>query len=619
MWCCASKAATNVADTHSKPAEYELAHSHEAGAEASSTGPPGAEVPHVSPTSGAAEEVKDEAFSSIQDLLRGEWYNKLLVLIWLRVKAAVRFMVEHEIEPMLKVQSGMDNMHFTSFDLGNTVPLVGPIRVTNTPIGPKMEMNVHYDSDTDIVCEAGIASFGIQHIRFVGEMTVLCTPLIDEIPVIGACCAYFLKPPVIEVIFSEKGGLARLAGNLCPSLMKRAIDTTFASLFVLPNQIVIQLATEDQGVDLAMIKQPKPLSVLQVRVVRAKDLPSSDWSLLGKATSDPYVVLTVGGTEYRSSVVPKTLNPEWPADGHSNHMHFMVFDRDQQIACSVWDYDDLTPDDLLGVTRHMSVKEALDHDGALHLFSKNPEDVDNATDEITPEGQLWLEFTELDVAPGVLVGEKLILTVKIDEITIPANVSIKSAKVRVVITPPEGSDAHAETASRRNCVSPPGVVRRTKEAVTSRNKTLEEVIRRCSTQGVPIETICAVTDLAPAMVQSVLQKQGKVSTTSTTVVEVEATMYIPIPSEVASWNIELTIIQNGEQPLATFSVPMDDLIKAENKHLPGPYELPLKDSERSMEAEIALSLSGMRSRKSRTHSVRKLKPLQMAPRRRNSE
>jgi len=55
--------------------------------------------------------------------------------------------------------------------------------------------------------------------------------------------------------------------------------------------------------------------VARVTVVRGDRLKASDFSMFGKATSDPYCMVTVGGhsdkTTCKTRTIPATLNPTW--------------------------------------------------------------------------------------------------------------------------------------------------------------------------------------------------------------------------------------------------------------------------------------------------------------------
>ncbi|ORX46632.1 hypothetical protein BCR36DRAFT_372095 [Piromyces finnis] len=81
---------------------------------------------------------------------------------------------------------------------------------------------------------------------------------------------------------------------------------------------------------------------LKVEVFEARDLLSKDFN--GK--SDPYVVLKLGRQKHQTSVIPKTLNPNWGG----LTFEFEVDDPTDFLYVSVWDKD-MIGKDFLGKTK----------------------------------------------------------------------------------------------------------------------------------------------------------------------------------------------------------------------------------------------------------------------------
>ncbi|RHY03016.1 hypothetical protein DYB30_007720 [Aphanomyces astaci] len=86
--------------------------------------------------------------------------------------------------------------------------------------------------------------------------------------------------------------------------------------------------------------------ILRVQLHKATDLAAGDFSLLGRRSSDPYVVFTVGKEKYKSAVISKTLAPVWSDDAV---FEFHVTDGDlftKVLDVQVFDQDNRS-DDLL--------------------------------------------------------------------------------------------------------------------------------------------------------------------------------------------------------------------------------------------------------------------------------
>ena len=113
---------------------------------------------------------------------------------------------------------------------------------------------------------------------------------------------FFLKPPTLDFDLGGAAQILDLPG--INGLLKSAIDDAIAEAVVNPNRLSFILSDKISPVDL---KMPKPVGVLVVEVVEAKDLPRKD---VGFSKLDPYVILSHGSLEKRTEVASGT-NPTW--------------------------------------------------------------------------------------------------------------------------------------------------------------------------------------------------------------------------------------------------------------------------------------------------------------------
>ncbi|XP_022644353.1 extended synaptotagmin-2-A-like isoform X9 [Varroa destructor] len=81
-------------------------------------------------------------------------------------------------------------------------------------------------------------------------------------------------------------------------------------------------------------------------VIEAAKLVKADIGMLGMGKSDPYVVLTVGKTEFRTQVIPSTITPRWDfsCEAVVHQLPGSVLDIE------VYDEDQSSKDDFLGRT-----------------------------------------------------------------------------------------------------------------------------------------------------------------------------------------------------------------------------------------------------------------------------
>ncbi|EQC38806.1 hypothetical protein SDRG_03765 [Saprolegnia diclina VS20] len=86
---------------------------------------------------------------------------------------------------------------------------------------------------------------------------------------------------------------------------------------------------------------------LRVHVHKATDLAAADFALLRKATSDPYVILSIDRQRFKTPVLLRELNPVWEGCVYD----FNITQGDlytKVLDIQVMDEDDLSADDIIG-------------------------------------------------------------------------------------------------------------------------------------------------------------------------------------------------------------------------------------------------------------------------------
>lgn len=147
-----------------------------------------------------------------------------------------------------------------------------------------------------------------------------------------------MKPPTLEF---DLGGAAQVLDFPgLNGLLKSAINDAIADHLVNPNRLSILLTDKVSPVDL---KMPNPIGVLVVEVVEAKDLPKTD---VGFSKCDPYVVVSHGRNEKKTSVCNGTTNPVW-----KEVLGFAIEIPETELQVLVLDRDTLSGDDFVGKTK----------------------------------------------------------------------------------------------------------------------------------------------------------------------------------------------------------------------------------------------------------------------------
>jgi C2 domain len=109
--------------------------------------------------------------------------------------------------------------------------------------------------------------------------------------------------------------------------------------------------------DGAVLRRRKSLSSqssrVEIQVLRGRNLVAKDRNLFGKyVSSDPYVRVKYGNAVVgQTSVVCKTLNPEWDSKAFALSLPLEAFEKHKSIECYIYDQDQLSSDDPMGMVR----------------------------------------------------------------------------------------------------------------------------------------------------------------------------------------------------------------------------------------------------------------------------
>lgn len=526
-----------------------------------------------------------------------EWLNSIVEFLWPRINKAVQKIVQEQVVPQVqeKLPGPLQSVKI-NVNLGDETPAFGPIKVytlkdaAGKETGLKMHLRVDYTSDVNVQISIGPMSVGVRSLRFVGELVVKMSPLIDEVPVVGGLTVYFLNPPDIDMDFTGLGNILDAPG--LAGILRSAVDSVIAGVVVMPNQIAVPIGTEDQGVDRAKLKMPIPLGLLRVTAVRGSHLPGTDWHLFSKASADPYVVVKLGAETWMSPHCDQTTDPVWPDDTFSD---LLVFDREQLIRIQVWDKD-IGPDDFMGKAQTLMVGNVVMSPGQrdLPLYAQKV-DVDVEGDvQATKCGDLTLSFEFLEPVPGKIPDacDICLLTVKADEVIVPSACG-QDVGVTVKVSAPAVSGSGEGFSTEASM--PLGSVPKPKAAGKAVSQVLESVITKLNEKGMPKEDIAEVVALPCSEVTKVLGG-GEVqvdlaSDSAPHVVEVEACITLKVPKAyLDSADIELVLADKKKAVICMHKARLSDVKSAQGLTLPGPIKIPSEKGE--VEAQIEMSLAG---------------------------
>lgn len=275
---------------------------------------------------------------SVADLSNLSWVNALLGWIWPKANTALTQFVHDDLTTKLReaLPSPFKNAHFSRFTLGNNTPEFGPIEVVHhSDNHVEVDLDMRYFSDVDVLIDAGTGGItvGIKHISFVGRLCIVLNPVLARSPIVGAVKVFCPAVPLASMQFTGLAAVAHYPG--IEEKFHRVVDEWMRSRMVLPNKRVWLLTDLEEEMDLLDIYSQQPLGVLRVRVLGGRNLAGVNWRALEVESFDshPFCLLRLADGSVRTSTVPHTTSPTWPANEPS--AYFEVHHRDQQLEIEV--------------------------------------------------------------------------------------------------------------------------------------------------------------------------------------------------------------------------------------------------------------------------------------------
>eukprot|EP00928_Gymnodinium_smaydae_P020542 TRINITY_DN1793_c0_g1_i1.p1 TRINITY_DN1793_c0_g1~~TRINITY_DN1793_c0_g1_i1.p1 ORF type:complete len:723 (-),score=177.51 TRINITY_DN1793_c0_g1_i1:485-2536(-) len=508
------------------------------------------------------------------------WLNALVGRLWPKIDEAAQKIMHEQVAP--KVNEALPaflqgQFAFDKFTLGRVPLKLGPIESLEKPWGIQLTVGINLDSSCDIEVSLG-AKVGIEALKISGKLVIQLGPIIGEMPVVGGVVVYFLDPPKVDLKFTDLGKIVDMPG--LAGIVRSTIDSVVASACVLPNVISVPLGKPEQGVDLSLLSQPKPMGILRVTALRATGLKGLDHNLLGNATSDPYVKVRIADQSWRSSTARATCDPVWTAaDTHD----FVVYDRDQAVHVDVYDEDSVTKDDFLGRAKSLHVTDALGLSETLLPLTMEGEESEAASSSnrwtlrssrssaaaaaANSCGTAQLRFEWLEVDATTERGpDGCVVVLEVEELQIPPALASDASSAGVVLSVTVAGEERQSRAQK--AVAPHKAT--CKAAGQAVDAALRDIVARCGEAKMDVKTISKISALPEETVQELLNPEAAARAASTAsddadastpavgaVVEMKRVFYAPVASvqapEVTSLpSVELKVYDaKGKQVLGS--------------------------------------------------------------------
>ncbi|GKV02554.1 hypothetical protein SLEP1_g14984 [Rubroshorea leprosula] len=273
------------------------------------------------------------------------WLNQHLEKIWPYVSEAASELIKASVEPILEQYRPiiLASLKFSKFTLGTVPPqFTGVSIIEDGGDGVTMELELTWDGNQSIILDIktmlGVAlPVQVKEIGFTGVFRLIFKPLVNEFPCFGAVCFSLRKKKkldyTLKVIGGDIGSVPGLSGAI-EDTIRNAIEDSITW----PVRKIIPILPGDYS-DLEL----KPVGILEVKLVQAKDLTNKD--IIGK--SDPFAVLYVRPLPDKmktSKTINNDLNPIW-----NEHYEFTVDDTStQHLVVKIYDSEGIQGAELIG-------------------------------------------------------------------------------------------------------------------------------------------------------------------------------------------------------------------------------------------------------------------------------
>ncbi|KAF7097811.1 hypothetical protein CFC21_099598 [Triticum aestivum] len=322
------------------------------------------------------------------DYERIDWMNKFICDMWPFLDKAICKIIRGVAKPICDQyvgKYGIESIEFGNLTLGALPPTLQGIKVYEMREKELViEPVIRWASIANVTVDVKVHSFKLSaqlldlHVMLTPRVTL--KPLVPSFPCFASLCVSLMEKPHVDF------GLKLLGGDVMaiPGLyrfIQEQISKQIAIMYHWPKVIEVPILDGASGAT------KKPVGVLNVKVIRAMNLPKMD--LLGK--SDPYVKLRLSGERLpskKTSVKMSNLNPEW-----NEHFRLVVKDPETQVLeLQMFDWEKVKMHDKMGV-QVIPLRLLTPYESKLFtldlLRSMNPNDQQNKKNR----GKLVVELT----------------------------------------------------------------------------------------------------------------------------------------------------------------------------------------------------------------------------------
>ncbi|CAI9780170.1 unnamed protein product [Fraxinus pennsylvanica] len=279
------------------------------------------------------------------DYERVDWLNKFIQDTWLYFDKVACGIIKSTAEPIFSEYIGKFQIKFINFKhltLGNLPPKIHGLKIQESNENKLVfDLALTWAGNAVIVLAIKLLSLEVTveliDIQISAASRIILRPFVPTFPCFANIAISLMEKPQIDFGLKVMGGDIMAIPGLY-QCVQEVIRKQVAGLYLWPHTYEIPI------LDCSIGAAKKPVGILHVKVVRAKNLLNMDVL----STSDPYVKLSLSGERLpakKTSVKMNNLNPEWLED-----FKMTVKDPQSQVLqMHLYDWEKFGAHDYLGM------------------------------------------------------------------------------------------------------------------------------------------------------------------------------------------------------------------------------------------------------------------------------
>ncbi|XP_042885011.1 extended synaptotagmin-1-like isoform X1 [Penaeus japonicus] len=257
-------------------------------------------------------EIELPPWITFPDIERADWLTKILQQLWPNVEEYVKDFLKYSLQPELSKRFII--IDFSKIHLGDTAPIITGVKVYESSSRHRitMDVNIVFAGNNSFEVSFSGVKFGIKELELAGQMRIIITPVLNQLPFIGGFQVFFLRNPVLNFEFTK------IAKPL--ETFKEVLGKLILEKYVFPNKFSSLAVTNNPAT-----LYPMPVGVIRITSVRAEKLSKKT----GRSSNlQPHCTITLRRQTHETSPIRGTSEPNW----NNLSYEFLVEDKQSEVV-----------------------------------------------------------------------------------------------------------------------------------------------------------------------------------------------------------------------------------------------------------------------------------------------